>query len=161
MWYHKYFEYAEINGGVHSFCYRQETPFLGKFGLKIKIVSLSWHLVPRLTRICNVELNGAVPFLYFKPETPFLGKFGPKTQNCQFKLTFGTWTNSKMQNSMAMFIFYILDRKYSFWKNLVQKVEIASLSWNLVARLIRINKTQWCCSLFLFYTGNTCFGKRN
>ena len=84
MWYHKYFEYAEINGGVHSFCYRQETPFLGKFG--------------------------------------------PKTQNCQFKLTFGTWTNSKMRNSMAMFIFYILDRKYSFSKNLVQKVEIASLS---------------------------------
>ena len=139
----------------------RKLPFWANLVQKPKIVSLSWHLVPRLTRICNVELNGAVRFLYFRPETPFLDKFGPKTQNCQFKLTFGTWTNSKMQNSMAMFIFYILDRKYSFWKNLVQKVEIASLSWNLVARLIPINKTQWCCSLFLFYTGNTCFGKRN
>ena len=26
----------------------------------------------------------------FQPEIPFLGKFGKKTQDCQFKLKFGT-----------------------------------------------------------------------
>ena len=39
-------------------------------------------------------------------EIPFLGKFGPKNQNCHFKLKFGTNTNSNMQNSMVMFIFF-------------------------------------------------------
>ena len=36
------------------------------------------------------EFNGAVIFLKFRPETPFLGKFGQKSQNCQYKLKFGT-----------------------------------------------------------------------
>ena len=39
-------------------------------------------------------------------EIPFLGKFGPKNQNCHFKVKFGTYTNSNMQNSMVMFIFF-------------------------------------------------------
>ena len=30
----------------------------------------------------------------FMLEIPFLGKFDPKTQNCQFILKFGNWTNS-------------------------------------------------------------------
>ena len=34
---------------------------------------------------------------------PFMGKFGPKSQNYQFSLKFGTYTNSNMQNSMAVF----------------------------------------------------------
>ena len=29
-----YFEYVELNGGVHFFCFRPETQFLGKFGSK-------------------------------------------------------------------------------------------------------------------------------
>ena len=33
-----------------------------------------------------------------------------------------------MHNSIAMFTFYVLNRKYSFWENLVQKIEIVSLS---------------------------------
>ena len=36
-------------------------------------------------------------------EIPFLGKFGAKNQNYQFKLKFGTYTNSNMQNSVVMF----------------------------------------------------------
>ena len=39
-------------------------------------------------------------------EIPFLGKFGPKNQNYQFKLKFGTYTNSNMQNSLGMFLFF-------------------------------------------------------
>ena len=45
---------------------------------------------------------------------PFLGKLGPKNQNCQFKLKFGTYTNSNMQNSMVVFTFSVLDQKQSF-----------------------------------------------
>ena len=90
---------------------------------------------------------------------PCLGKFGPKYQNYQFKLKFGTYTNSNMQNSMVMFIFFVFDRKYPFWANLVQKVKIISWSWNLVARLIRICWIQWCCSLFSFLTGSALLGQ--
>ena len=67
-------------------------------------------------------------FYILDRKDPFWANLVQKPKIVSFKLTFGTWTNSKMQNSMAMFIFYILDRKYSFWENLVQKVEIASLS---------------------------------
>ena len=35
---------------------------------------------------------------------PF-GKFSPKSENCQFKLKFGTKTNSNMQNSIVVFTF--------------------------------------------------------
>ena len=37
--------------------------------------------------------------------------FGPKNQNVKFKLKFGTYTNSNMQNSMALFTFSVLDMK--------------------------------------------------
>ena len=39
----------------------------------------------------------------------------------------------------------------------MQKVKIVSLSWNLVPRLIRICRIQWCCSLSLVWTQNTLF----
>ena len=46
------------------------------------------------------------------------------------------------------------DRKYLFLTNLVQKIKIVNLSWNLVPRLIRLCRTQWWYLLFLFLTGN-------
>ena len=52
---------------------------------------------------------------------------------------------------MVMFILSVFDWKYPFWANLVQKVKIISWSWNLVARLIRICRIQWCCSLFFVF----------
>ena len=55
--------------------------------------------------------------------------------------------------------FSVSDRKYCFWTNFVQNIIIASLSWNSVPRLIRICRIQWCCSIFLFSTGNTFFGQ--
>ena len=54
-----------------------------------------------------------------------------------------------MQKSIMVFIFSYLDWKYPFYANLVQKVKIVSLSWNLVARLIQIYRIQWWCSLFV------------
>ena len=72
----------------------------------------------------------------FGPEIPFLRKFGPQYQNCHFKLKFGMYSNSNMDNSMVIFNFSIFDWKYPFWVNLVQKFKIVSLSGNLVPRLI-------------------------
>ena len=39
---------------------------------------------------------------------------------------------ANMQNSVVMFTFSVLDWKYPFWASLVQKIKIASFSWNLV-----------------------------
>ena len=58
-----------------------------------------------------------------------------------------------------MFTFSVFDREYAFWANLVQKIEIVSLRWNLIPRLIRICWIQWCCSLFSFLTGNALLGQ--
>ena len=46
-----------------------------------------------------------------------------------------------------------------FWANLLQKIKIVSLNWNLVPRLIRICAIQWCCWLFQFLTKNTLLGQ--
>ena len=58
----------------------------------------------------------------------FLGKFSSKNQNCQFKLKFGTQTNSNMQSSVVLFTFSDFDHKYPFWVNLARKIKIVSLS---------------------------------
>ena len=55
---------------------------------------------------------------------PILGKFSPKSENWQFKLKSGTKPKSDMQNSIVMWTFFVLDQKYSFWKNLVSKFKI-------------------------------------
>ena len=94
-------------------------------------------------------------FFSFRLETPFLVKFGPKNQNCWPKLKFGIQTYSNIRNSMVMFTFSVFDQEYPFGVNLVQKIKIVSLSWNLVSILIWICKIQWRCSLFLFSTENT------
>ena len=82
-----------------------------------------------------------------------------KSQNCQFKLKCGTHTNLNMWNSMALFIFSVLDRKHPFWANLVQKIKVVSLSWNVVPRLIQICRIHCWCSYFPFYLGNSLFGQ--
>ena len=88
-----------------------------------------------------------------------MGKFSPKHQNYHFKLKFGTYSNSRMQNSTVMFILPVFDWKYAFWANFVQKIKIITLSWNLVPTLIRACRIQWWCSFFLFLIGNTFLGK--
>ena len=54
-----------------------------------------------------------------------------------------------MQNSIMVLTFSVLDQKYSFWTNLIQKFKIASLSCILVTRLIWIWRIQWWFSFFL------------
>ena len=58
----------------------------------------------------------------------FDGKFDPKNHICLFKMKFGTKTNLNMLNSMGTFICPVLDVKYPFFVNLVQKIKIVCLS---------------------------------
>ena len=74
------------------------------------------------------EFTGYVHFFQFRQQIPSLGKFGPINQNCQFILKFSTWTNSNLQNSVAILNFSAFDWNYLFWANLVQKIKIVRLS---------------------------------
>ena len=67
-------------------------------------------------------------FSIFDRKYLFRGKFGPKNQNCQFELKFGSKANSNMRNSMAVLAFSGFNQKYLFWANLVQEIDIFSLS---------------------------------
>ena len=88
------------------------------------------------------EFSGGVDFFRFRLEILFLNKFGPKNQNCQFKVKFDIQPNSNMQNSVVVFTFFVFDRKYPVWANLVQNVRIVSLRIDLVASLIRVCRIQ-------------------
>ena len=125
----------------------RKQPFWVNLIQKTRIVSLSWNLVPQLIWICRIQWWCSL--FRFWLEIPFLDKLGPQNQNCQCKLKFGTQSNSNMQNAMTVFTFSILDGKHSFWAHLVQKLEIVSVSWNLVPRLIRICRIEWRCYFFL------------
>ena len=96
----------------------QKHPFWTNLVQKLKIVSFTLSLVPRLIPIWRIQWWYSV-FL-FRLEIPFLGKFGPKTQNCWFKLKFGTYTNYYKQHSMVVFSFFCF-RPASF----VQKIHLA------------------------------------
>ena len=60
---------------------------------------------------------------------------------------------------MVVFILIVLDWKYPFWTNLVQKIEIVSLNWNLGFMLIRICRIQSCFRPETTFLGK--FGPKN
>ena len=113
---------------------------------KIRIVSLSlsWNLVPRIICICRNQW-WCLPLPFLTRNTLF-GKMSPKIQNFLFKVKCDTWTSWKMQNSMVLINFSALGCEYTFWVNLVQKIKIVRISWNLV---IPIWTIEWW-SLFFF-----------
>ena len=100
---------------------------------------------------------------FFPTENIFFGEIWSKKKSCQFKLTFNTYTNSNMQNLMLIFNFSVLTKFQSFLLKVtlvprliqntffrkIQKFKIASLSLNLVHKLIQIYGIQWWW-LFLF-----------
>ena len=130
-------------------------PFWANLVQKIKIVTLSWNLVPTLIRTCRIQWWCSF-FLFLIGNTLF-GQIWSKKSNYQLKLKFGSQTNSNMHNSMMLLTFFVFEWKYSFWANLVQKIKILTLSWNLVPTLIRTCRIQWWCLLFLYLIRNTLF----
>ena len=110
---------------------------------KIKIISLSWNLVPTVIRICRVQWW--CPLFLFLIRNTLFGQIW-------LKLKFRIYTYSNM-----MCTFFV--RKCPVWDNLVQKLKIVSLRWNLIPRLIWICWIQWCCSVFSFSNENALLGQ--
>ena len=112
-----------------------DTLFWANLQKKIKIVSLSWKLVPRLIRIWRIWWWCSF-FSIFDWKYPFSGNF---FQNSKLKICQIQWWFS-----------LFLDRKYPLWVNLFQKFKIVTLRRNLVAKLIWIYKILRWYSRFLF-----------
>ena len=139
IWYPQLFEYAEFSGVLTFPVLDQKCPFWPKLVQKIKIVSFRWNLIPKLIQICRIQCWCSL--FVFRPEILF-EEMRSKKGNCQLKLKFGTQNYLNMQNSMAVFTFSVLDQKYPFWPNLIQKVKIVLFRWNLIPRLIQICRIQ-------------------
>ena len=116
---------------------------------KLKIVSLSWNLMPRLIQICKI-LWWCLSFLFSNGNTLFGGKFDSK--NYYFSLSWNLVPKLIQMSEIPwwylLFLFYT-GTKYPFWSNLVLKFKIVCLKWYLLPRIFRICKTWRCCSLFL------------
>ena len=132
--------------------------FFGQFWSKKSKLSVLGE-TRYLYQLEYAEFNDDVHFFRFRPEILFLGKFVQKNQNSKYKVKLDTLSNSNMRDSMMLFTFFAFDRKYSFCANLVQKVKIVRLRWNLILTLIRICRIQWWCSLFTFLARNIFFGQ--
>ena len=63
-----------------------------------------------------------------------------------------------MQDSVVLLTLSILHRKYPFRANFTQKFKIVSLSWSLVAGLIRICRHQWDVHFYRFSPWILFFG---
>ena len=104
----------------------------------VKIIILSWNFVPRLIQIRSIPW-WCSRFLFSTGKT-FSGKFGPKNQNCQFGLKFRTrlmWICRIIRKIWGVHFFCFRPEK-PFRANLVKKINIVSLTWILVPRLIWI-----------------------
>ena len=125
---------------------------------------VSWNLLPTPFRLCRFQYfqylrkfnfyvstrNTLFGKICFRPEIPFLGKFGPKKSKLlvQTEIWFLDWYKfSGFKRQCWLFQFR---PEMSFLGNLVPKIKIISLSWNLIPILIGICRIQWCCSICLF-----------
>ena len=77
-------------------------------------------------------------FQVFDPKYVFRANLIAKLDFFVSIVRFDTSTN--WNNSMILFVFSILGWKCLSWANLVQKIKIIILGWNLVLRLIRKSK---------------------
>ena len=111
-------------------------------------LSLDWprsaiapkNMATSLLRICRIQR--CCSLFSFSTGNTLFGQIWSKKLYCQFKVKLDTQTNSNMQNSMAVFTFFLFDRKYPLLVTLVQNVKIVSLRLNVVASLIRICRIQ-------------------
>ena len=68
------------------------------------------------------------------------------------------YTKSKRLQFIGLVVLFSTGNSL-FWVNLVQKIKIVSLSWNLVPKLIEICRIQRWWSHFLFLTINILLGQ--
>ena len=116
------------------FDYDQKCPFWTNLVQKVKIINLTWNVIPKLWRIQKVKIISSSWNLV------------PKLIGI-----------CRTQWSCSLFSFSI--RNAFFWADLGQNVKLVSTRWNLMCRLIWKCRTQRWCSLFLFLIRNTLFGQ--
>ena len=114
----------------------QKYPFLAKFGPKIKILTLSWNLMPMIIRVCRGQ--GDIHFSVFDQKYPFWVNLVQKNKINNLSWNLFDYCNLSMQNSVVMFTFSVFTQKYLVWK---------------------IWRTHWCYSLFFVLTGHTFLSK--
>ena len=101
----------------------------------LKIVNLSWNLVPRLIQICRNQWWCSL-FLFYCFN--IVSNDHGRIHSCDF---------------------FVFDWIYPFGANLIQKIKIVSLNWKLVRKLIWICRIQWWYSFFCFRLETLFFGK--
>ena len=94
------------------FVFKGKYPFQANLVQKIKIITLSRNLVAALIRICRIQWRSLL-FSFSNINTLF-GQIWSKNQNFQFKAKLATQTNSNMQNSMAVFTFFIFNQNCQY-----------------------------------------------
>ena len=115
---------------VLFFYFLLEIPFLGKFGPKTPNCQFKLKF--------SIQINSNMQnfmvmftFLAFDWKYIFLGKFGPKNQNCQFGLKFGTQINLNMQNSMVCCSLFLLQTRYTLFRQIwFKKSKLSVKAWN-------------------------------
>ena len=127
IWYLDYFEYAEFNDDVFFFCFTSEIHLLGKFDAKNQNSWLMLKFGTQTNSKCAEFIGGVRLFGFWLAIYDF-GKFCLNKEICKSKVKFGTQITLNMQISVVAFSFSVLDQKYSFWPNLMQKIKILSLS---------------------------------
>ena len=112
-------------------------PFWANFVLKIKILNLNWNLALRLIQIHRIQwwCSNGVQWWY-----TFWTNLVQKIFSLSWNLL--NFTNSNVQNTMVVFTFSALDRKYPFRANFFQRIKIVRLSWKLVPTLIPTDRIQ-------------------
>ena len=115
---------------------------------KIKNVSLSWILVPRLIQLCRIQWSCSLFLFLFSTGNTFFEQNWSKKS----KLSIFSWNSVSrliricIRNGDVHFLCF--QPKIPFWVNLVQKIKIVSLIWNLVCRINRMCRIQWWYLLF-------------
>ena len=90
-----------------AFLFSTRNPLFGQICSKKPKLSVETELL-HLKLLEEPEFNSGVHFFCFWVEVRILSKFGSKIKNCFFKVKFGTWTRSSIQNSMVNFTFLFL-----------------------------------------------------
>ena len=120
--------------------------FWANLGQKIK--SVSWISLQNL----NMLNSMVMPLFLCRPEILIFGKFGLESQNCLFKLKFGTESNSNMLNSTANFTAYCFRPEIPFLANFNSKTE------NCLHKMKFCNLTN-ARMIFIFFTRKIVLGQ--
>ena len=116
----------------------QKNPFWVNLVRKIKIVSLSWILVPRLVGMRRIQWRCSL-FLLFTINIFLRQNWSKKSK--MFNVKIDTKTNLSMQNSMVVFICFRL-KIATFLGKFGRKNRNCQLSWKSVLRLSWIWRIQ-------------------